>query len=184
MDMRKMALVAMLTSVACLWYARAAEAPILSSAELIRNGIYRLAVESYHVPLEKAMTLAQSIADTAAEYELDPVWVASIIAVESWFHVRALSPCGARGLMQLMPATARGLGVMDSYDPVQNVRGGCAYLAEQLRRFGTPMLAMAAYNAGPGAVRKYGGVPPYRETRWYLCQVTQVQMRLAEGMAS
>jgi len=84
--------------------------------------------------------------------------------------VRAVSPKGAIGLAQLMPATARMLGV-DPWDPVQNLEGGARYLAAQYRRFGSWRLALAAYNAGPAAVARHGGVPPYRETRAYIAQI-------------
>lgn len=84
--------------------------------------------------------------------------------------MRAVSPKGAIGLAQLMPATARMLGV-DPWDPVQNLEGGARYLAAQYRRFGSWRLALAAYNAGPAAVARHGGVPPYRETRAYIAHV-------------
>lgn len=84
--------------------------------------------------------------------------------------MRAVSPKGAIGLAQLMPSTARMLGV-DPWDPVQNIEGGARYLAAQYRRFGSWRLALAAYNAGPEAVTRHGGVPPYRETRTYIAQI-------------
>lgn len=84
---------------------------------------------------------------------------------------RAQSHAGARGLMQLMPATARSLGVADSYDPVQAVPGGARYLARQIARFGTYELGLAAYNAGPGAVEKAGGIPRNAETPTYVARV-------------
>jgi soluble lytic murein transglycosylase-like protein len=96
---------------------------------------------------------------------------------ESRFRVGAVSPKGARGPMQLMPATARMLGVTDIADPAQNIAGGAAYLQAMLREFdGDIVLALAAYNAGPGAVRRHRGVPPYTETRAY---VERVLSRLA-----
>lgn len=92
--------------------------------------------------------------------------------VESNFTADAVSPCGAQGIMQLMPATARNLGVSDSFDPAQNIMGGAKYLRQLLDRFhGDVSKAVAAYNAGPGAVEKYGGVPPYRETQNYVAKV-------------
>ena len=93
----------------------------------------------------------------------------SVIAVESGGRSDAVSPAGARGLMQLMPATAARFGVSDPFDPAQNIRGGAAYLDVLLREFGEDeLLALAAYNAGEGAVRKHGGVPPFPETRAYV----------------
>lgn len=97
--------------------------------------------------------------------------VKAVAVAESRMNPRAVSPAGARGLMQLIPSTAARLGVTDTFDPLQSVAGGAAYLADQVRAFGSYELALAAYNAGPGAVRKYGGVPPYTETRTYVSRV-------------
>lgn len=103
---------------------------------------------------------------------VDPLLVEAVIAAESAFDVNALSDKGAQGLMQLMPATARRFGVADVWDPRQNIRGGTAYLAELNELFGGHLPdVLAAYNAGEGAVQRYGGIPPYRETRDFVERV-------------
>jgi soluble lytic murein transglycosylase-like protein len=103
---------------------------------------------------------------------LDPALLAGLIKQESGFNPNAGSPAGAQGLCQLMPGTARGLGVTDLHDPAQSIEGGAKYLAQQLKTFnGDVARALAAYNAGPGAVQRYGGVPPYAETQNYVRKV-------------
>jgi soluble lytic murein transglycosylase-like protein len=112
------------------------------------------------------------VGQNAATWQVDPSLVKAIIANESGFNANATSKVGAQGLMQLMPSTAQSLGVRDSYDPSQNVAGGTRYLKGLLDRFnGDVRLAVAAYNAGPGAVEKYGDVPPYSETQNYVQNV-------------
>jgi soluble lytic murein transglycosylase-like protein len=97
-----------------------------------------------------------------------------VIQVESEYKSDAVSPAGAEGLMQLMPQTAEELGVENSFNPVENIEGGVKYLHQLLTHFdGNTSLALAAYNAGPGAVMEYGGIPPYRETQVYVNRVLQ-----------
>ncbi|MHB8153018.1 MAG: lytic transglycosylase domain-containing protein [Bacillati bacterium] len=114
----------------------------------------------------------QLVAANAATWGVDPALVKAVIANESGFNANATSDVGAQGLMQLMPSTAAGLGVTDAYNPVQNVWGGTRYLRGLLDRFGGNVpFAVAAYNAGPGAVEKYGGIPPYAQTQNYVQNV-------------
>jgi soluble lytic murein transglycosylase-like protein len=115
------------------------------------------------VPFQAEITAA------AKKYGLDPALLAGLVKQESNFNPNARSGVGAKGLTQLMDATARGLGVTDSFDPAQSLDGGAKFLSGLLKQFhGDPSLALAAYNAGPGAVQKYGGIPPYQETQRYV----------------
>ncbi len=105
-------------------------------------------------------------------FQLPPGLVGAVARAESGLNPRAVSPAGALGLMQLLPSTAWALGVEDPFDPVQNAEAGARYLRQLLERFhGDVRLALAAYNAGPGAVERYGGIPPYAETRAYVKKV-------------
>jgi soluble lytic murein transglycosylase-like protein len=122
------------------------------------------------------------ITAAAKKYGIDPALLAGLVKQESGFNPSAGSPAGARGLTQLMPATAAGLGVTNVLDPAQNLDGGAKYLRQQLDAFGGDVTrALAAYNAGPGAVKRYGGVPPYAETQNY---VRAVQANAAAYRAS
>ncbi len=116
---------------------------------------------------ELANGIAGHIINKSRNYDVDPRLVFALILQESRFNPRAVSHSGARGLGQLMPGTAAGLGVRDSFDVEQNIDGTVRYLRKQIDSFGCSPLALAAYNAGPGAVRKYNGIPPYRETQNY-----------------
>jgi soluble lytic murein transglycosylase-like protein len=115
---------------------------------------------------------ANEITAAAQRNGIDPALLAGLVKQESGFNANAVSPAGARGLTQLMPATAAGLGVTDPTNPAQALEGGAKYLKQQLDRFGGDVAkALAAYNAGPGAVEKFGGVPPYAETQNYVQRV-------------
>jgi hypothetical protein len=122
---------------------------------------------------------ADAIATTAGRHGLDPALLAAMVQVESNFHPRAVSPKGARGLLQLMPATARRFGVDDPFDPEQNLEGGAQYFRWLLDRFqGRTDLALAAYNAGEGAVDRHGRrIPPYDETLRYVNRILERAIR-------
>jgi len=113
----------------------------------------------------------EMIARVASEQALSPALLKAVVAAESHFNPRAVSRAGAQGLMQLMPETARLLGVEDPFAPEENLRGGGRYLRSLFDRYGDLTRALAAYNAGPEAVDRYGGLPPYRETRDYVERV-------------
>ena len=121
-------------------------------------------------PISCPAELEPVIDRAAGRYGVDPALIKAVIRVESGFRTDAVSRMGARGLMQLMPGTAQALGV-DATDPEQNIDGGARYLKQQIDRFGNVESALAAYNAGPGSVIRYGGMPPYSETRRYVADV-------------
>lgn len=120
--------------------------------------------------------ISSLIQKAAGEAGVDAALFDALVASESNYDPRARSRAGAMGLSQLMPGTAQSLGVTDPFDPWQSLKGGATYLSQMLKRFGDPKLALAAYNAGPGAVEKAGGIPNYKETQSYVEKV----MRLYE----
>lgn len=122
----------------------------------------------------KPQNLSEVINKISDQHHLDPDFIGSVIHAESGFNPRAVSPRGARGLMQLMPQTASKLGVTNSFDPNANVEGGTRYLSELLERYNFDVAkALAAYNAGPGRVQQYRGVPPYYETQAYVAKIVR-----------
>lgn len=119
--------------------------------------------------------LRDLVRNVSIEHGLDPRLMDAVVRVESGYDVHAVSRKGAMGLMQLMPSTASRLGVSDPFDPEQNVRGGIREFARLVNRYrGNLQLALAAYNAGEGAVAKYRGIPPYRETRSYVSRILTI----------
>jgi hypothetical protein len=125
-------------------------------------------------PSSGPLNLDDVVSSASGRYRLDPDLVNSVIKAESGFNVRAVSPKGAQGLMQLMPGTASQLGVPNAFDPQANVEGGAKYLRELLERYNFDLVkALAAYNAGPQRVEQFGGVPPYYETRAYVARVVR-----------
>ena len=144
------------------------QSPLL--AKYARNG----APAASPFPRSNPLNLDDVVNSASGRYRLDPDLVNSVIKAESGFNVRAVSPKGAQGLMQLMPGTASQLGVPNAFDPQANVEGGTKYLRELLERYNFDLVkALAAYNAGPQRVEQFGGVPPYYETRVYVARIVK-----------
>ncbi|HEY4001252.1 MAG TPA: transglycosylase SLT domain-containing protein [Candidatus Xenobia bacterium] len=134
------------------------------------------------LPEDQARGLTETIFTTCQGYHVDPRFTLSLMAAESAFQVNAVSRCGAQGLGQLMPGTAARLGVRNAFDPVQNIQGCVKFLNELLSMWGNSSnclsLVLASYNAGPGAVQQFGGIPPYQETQSYVSYVLSLYREL------
>ena len=161
----------------------------MTGEELV--AVYKSAIRKFnsHLSDKQADTIARSIIGFSLRYKVDARLVCAVILAESHFRPNATSRAGAQGLGQLMPSTAAGLGVDNAYDPVQNIYGSVRYVKGMLDRMSGNKkwneltwydlsLALAAYNAGPGAVKKHGGVPPYKETQNYVARVTSIYKQL------
>ena len=155
--------------------------PIGLKYEIAKIGCFACQVKS-HIDWHKARLYKtkyhKEIVHASYINHVSPSLVRAVIHAESHFNPKALSHQGAQGLMQLMPATAKELGVISPFVAVENINGGVKYLAKLLKRFdGNVRLAAAAYNAGPGAVQRYGGIPPYAETQVYVERVDILRKR-------
>jgi hypothetical protein len=138
--------------------------------------------ENFRLPTYSRATLEPFIQEAAALHGVSPDLVRAVVQTESQFNPLAVSPVGAQGLMQLMPNTAKSVGLDDPFDPRQNVIAGAKYLSMMLERFnGNTALALAGYNAGPNNVKRYRGIPPFRETRGY---VKKIQNLVADSDAA
>ena len=128
--------------------------------------------EDFSSYLQTTASLEEIFTEAANTYHVPKDLIKAIAKAESDFNPNATSGAGAQGIMQLMPATARELGVTDSYDPYQNIMGGTKYISQMLEKYnGNVSLALAAYNAGSNNVEKYGGIPPFEETQNYVVKV-------------
>ena len=135
----------------------------------VNANIYTAQIQSDAAKISPRQKIHDIVSKISQRHGVDEKLVSAVIKQESGFNPNAKSKVGALGLMQLMPSTAKGLGVTNPLDPEQNVEGGVKYLKSMLNKYnGNIILALAAYNAGPGAVDKYDGVPPYKETQNYV----------------
>jgi len=159
-----------------------AEVPVEDIVAIEPEEIFEPSTE----PLTDKTPFQKLIRDAAARYNLDPTLIHSVIAIESNFDPKAVSRKNARGLMQLMPRTAEMMGVKDSFDPGQNIDGGSHYLSDLLKKYKNDItLALAAYNAGPDSIDKYGRrVPPYLETMKYVQRIAKTYAKLKADAAN
>ncbi len=151
------------------------------------SALGEIGIPAHPSELPPGTPYAAEVTAAATKHGVDPALLAGLVKQESNFDPNAGSPAGAQGLTQLMPATAASLGVTNVHDPVQALDGGAKYLRQQLDRFdGDVARALAAYNAGPGAVERFGGVPPYAETQEYVrrVQANAADYRAAGGSAA
>lgn len=158
-----------------------AEVPVADIVAIEPEEIFTPSTE----PLTDKTPFQKLIRDAAARYNLDPTLIHSVISIESNFNPKAVSHKNARGLMQLMPRTAELMGVKDSFDPGQNIDGGAHYLSDLMKKYRNDLtLALAAYNAGPDSVDKYGRrVPPYLETMKYVQRIAKTYAKLKADAA-
>jgi len=160
--------------------------PVGVPFEVVKLGCYACKVRS-HIDWHKArlyLTHFSKVINTAAAtHDIDPAFVRAVIHAESHFNPQAISKQGAQGLMQLMPATAQWLGVNNPFAAEDNIKGGVKHLARLLKKYhGNLRMTSAAYNAGEGAVKKFGGIPPYAETRVYVERVEILRKRYQKAI--
>lgn len=158
-------------------FTRSVAGPLLT---MLSIGLSTNAYAAPHCPAQ--FEYEGIVASIAREYQLDEAIVVAAVATESGFCPTAVSSAGAQGMFQIMPDTARGLGLCDPFDPIANLRAGTYYLKQQYDRFGRYDLALAAYNAGPGNVAKYGGIPPFTETKNHVLRVMARANALRHGI--
>lgn len=162
------------------------DVPMDRPYQVLKTGCYACAVDSQvnwkHIPLYTD-NYSKTISEASKKFKVDPALVRAMIHAESSFKADAKSKAGAVGLMQLMPATAKEVGVKNRHDPQDNIHGGVKYLSKLIKRFkGNITLATAAYNAGPGNVSKYKGIPPFKETQAYVKRVNILRKRYHQTM--